>query len=328
MIGHLLIALRLARRELRRGLSGFRIFLACLILGVSSIAGVGSLSEGLLEGLSRQGRELLGGDVELRLTQREMDKKEREWVEARGKVSMTAELRAMAIAQGRDARTLVELKAVDFRFPLYGFADVSPRQPLNELFANREGLFGAAVDERLFAKMGVTQGAVVKIGNAYFELRAVLRQEPDRVAGGFTLGPRVLISEFALRATGLIQPGSLINFNYRVALAPESQSRQAVRQWIADANKAFPNAGWQPRDRWNAAPGVRRFIEQVTAFLSRPPPRRHRDAEMHRRQRQVHLHDVFGRSDGAGFARRCHRLGGGRHDPLRGTARAQRDLTV
>ena len=123
MTGHLFVALRLARRELRRGLSGFRIFLACLTLGVASIAGVGSLSEALLEGLSRQGRELLGGDVELRLIQREMNKKERAWVEARGKLSMTADLRAMAIAQGRDARALVELKAVDFRFPLYGGAE-------------------------------------------------------------------------------------------------------------------------------------------------------------------------------------------------------------
>ncbi|MCE9522037.1 MAG: FtsX-like permease family protein, partial [Alphaproteobacteria bacterium] len=258
----------MARRELRQGLSGFRIFLACLILGVASIAGVGSLSEALLEGLSHQGRELLGGDVEIRLTQREMDKKERAWIETRGKVSMTAELRAMAIAQGRDARTLVELKAVDFHYPLYGVADVSPRQPLNELFANREGVFGAAVDERLLAKLGLPQGAVVKIGNALFELRAILKQEPDRVTGGFTLGPRVLISEFALRATGLIQPGSLISFNYRIALPSKDDSHAGVAKWIEAANKAFPKAGWQARDRWNAAPGVRRFIQQVTAFLT------------------------------------------------------------
>jgi len=55
---------------------------------------------------------------------------------------------------------------------------------LSELFANREGVFGAAVDERLLAKLGVPQGSTVKIGNATFELRAILRLEPDRVAGG------------------------------------------------------------------------------------------------------------------------------------------------
>ena len=263
------VAVRLARRELRQGLSGFRIFLACLILGVASISGVGSLSEALLEGLSRQGRELLGGDVELRMNQREIGKTELAWLKSRGRVSMTAEMRAMVIVQGRDARTLVELKAVDNQYPLYGHAEVTPREPLNELFANRAGVFGAAVDERLLAKLGVAQGSVVKIGDALFELRSVLRQEPDRVTGGFTLGPRVLISEFALRATGLIQPGSLINFNYRVALPAESTtSRQAVKEWVDNLNATFPNAFWNTRDRWNAAPGLRRFIEQVGAFLT------------------------------------------------------------
>lgn len=268
MIKRFMLGIHLARRELRSGLTGFRIFLACLILGVASIAGVGSLSEALLEGLSREGRELLGGDVELRMNQREMAKPERDWLATQGKVSMSAELRAMAIAQGRDARSLVELKAVDTAYPLYGSADVAPRQPLGEVFANREGLFGAAVDERLLVKLGIRQGDVVKIGNARFELRALLRREPDKVAGGFTLGPRVLISEFALRATGLIQPGSLINFNYRVALPGPLASRKGVTDWIAALKTKYPDAVWQTRDRWNAAPGVRRFIEQVGAFLT------------------------------------------------------------
>ena len=145
MIETLGVAFRLARRELRRGLSGFRIFLACLVLGVASIAGVGSMSEALLNGLSLQGRELLGGDVELRLTQRETTKNERAWLDAHGRVSMTAELRAMAIVPGRDTHALVEVKAVDApRYPLYGAADVSPRQPLYEAFANRQGLFLSA----------------------------------------------------------------------------------------------------------------------------------------------------------------------------------------
>jgi putative ABC transport system permease protein len=237
-------------------------------LGVASISGVGSLSVALLEGLSRQGRELLGGDVEIRLNQRELSKAERTWLDYQGRVSMAAETRAMVIAQGRDARSLVELKAVDPRYPLYGASEVSPREPLIEVFANRAGIFGAAIEERLLAKLGVPRGSTVRIGNALFELRSVIRQEPDRVAGGFTLGPRVMISDFALRATGLIQPGSLINYNYRISLPSDATTRQGVRAWIDKLNRAFPDAGWQTRDRWNAAPGVRRFIEQVGAFLT------------------------------------------------------------
>jgi putative ABC transport system permease protein len=179
---------------------------------------------------------------------------------------MTAELRAMASVQGKDARALVEVKAVDApRYPLYGTADVSPRQPLHEAFANRQGLFGAVVDQSLLTRLGVAEGSVIKIGNTLFDIRAVLRREPDRVAGGFTLGPRVMISDFALRATGLVQPGSLINFNYRLALPPGKDGRKEVAALVRAADAAIPGVG--KRDRWNAAPGVRRVIEQVSAFL-------------------------------------------------------------
>lgn len=267
MIARLRLAFALARRELRQGLSGFRIFLACLVLGVASIATVGSLSAALLEGLSIEGQRLLGGDVELRLVHREMTNEELAWLRSQGKVSMIAELRAMAVTLDGAARSNIELKAVDRFYPLYGVADVSPRQPLGELFQNREGVFGAAVDARLLTKLGLKRGDIVQIGNARFRLRALVRQEPDRIAGGFSTGPRVLISEFALRATGLVQPGSLINFSYRVALPEALTSREGVSRFIAYVKTTFPDKDWQVRDRWNAAVGVRRFIEQVAAFL-------------------------------------------------------------
>ena len=267
MIGRLKLAFALARRELRQGLSGFRIFLACLVLGVASIATVGSLSAALLEGLAVEGQRLLGGDVELRLVHREMTEAELKWLRDQGKVSMTAELRAMAVTLDGSARANIELKAVDRFYPLYGVADVSPRQPLAELFANREGIFGAAFEPRLLKKLGLKQGDVIRIGDARFRLRALVKQEPDRIAGGFSTGPRVLISEFALRATGLIQPGSLINFSYRLSLPAEITSREGVANFLTYVKDTWPDKDWQVRDRWNAALGVRRFIEQVSAFL-------------------------------------------------------------
>jgi putative ABC transport system permease protein len=260
MIRRFRLAFTLARRELRQGLSGFRIFLACLVLGVASIATVGSLSAALLEGLAVEGQRLLGGDVELRLVHREMTDEELKWLRNQGKVSMVAELRAMAVTLDNKARANIELKAVDRFYPLYGTADVSPRQPLGELFANREGVFGAAVEPRLLNKLGLKQGDIVRIGEARFRLRALVRQEPDRIAGGFSTGPRVLISEFALRATGLVQPGSLINFSYRVALPEEITSREGVANFLTFVKDTWPDKDWQVRDRWNAALGVRRFI--------------------------------------------------------------------
>src|SRR6185295_13881418 len=115
---------------------------------------------------------------ELRLTQRQATAKERTWLDQHGRVSETAELRAMATVQGSDTHALVELKAVDApRYPLYGVADVAPHLPLYEAFANRQGLFGAVVDQSLLSRLGVREGAVIKIGNAQFDIRGTIRRE-------------------------------------------------------------------------------------------------------------------------------------------------------
>ena len=67
----LLIVIRLALRELRAGLTGFAVFLACIALGVMAIAGVASISRSLSDGLGREGRRILGGDLAYNLINRE-----------------------------------------------------------------------------------------------------------------------------------------------------------------------------------------------------------------------------------------------------------------
>ena len=130
------LALRLARRELRSGLSGFRIFFACLVLGVAAIAGVGSLAQAMLTGLASQGRELLGGDVSVELVHRTATSAEHAFLSHYGRVSQTASMRAMAYALkgGEEGeRQLIELKAVDSAYPLYGSAGLSIRASLQTL---------------------------------------------------------------------------------------------------------------------------------------------------------------------------------------------------
>src|SRR5271170_7404534 len=113
------LTLRLALRELRGGLRGFYVFIACIALGVLAIAAVGSFAHSLADGLARQGREILGADEAFSLIQREASPAERAFLAAHGDVSAVATLRAMArTAEGKLA--LVEAKAVDAAYPLYG----------------------------------------------------------------------------------------------------------------------------------------------------------------------------------------------------------------
>jgi putative ABC transport system permease protein len=257
--------LRLALRELRGGLHGFRIFIACIALGVMAIAGVGSFSRSLTDGLAREGRVILGGDLAFTLIHREADPAERNFLTSHGKVSVAATLRAMA-RMADDRRTLVELKAADGAYPLYGTIRLDPQMPLSDALAQRDGAFGAAVDETLLTRFDLKPGARLTIGGATIRISAVIRNEPDKLASGIAFGPRVIVSEDALRATGLLAPGSLVRWHYRLRL-PDASDRSAGAV-IEAAKSQHPGAGWDIRTRTNATPTVERNVEHFTQFLT------------------------------------------------------------
>ncbi|ANW05018.1 ABC transporter permease [Bradyrhizobium icense] len=261
------LALRYALRELRGGLRGFYVFIACIALGVMAIAGVGSVAASLSEGLTREGRTLLGGDVAFSLIQREAKPEELAFLRARGQVSVAAALRVMARASdGRLA--LVELKAVDGNYPMLGQLTLDPQMPMSELLAERDGAFGAAVDSTLLARLDLKLGDPIGIGNATFQIRSVVGAEPDKLAGNVGLGPRVLVSETSLRATGLLQPGSLVRWIYRVKLPDNASDERAAAQLVSSARSTLPEAGWWIRSRDNASPQLERTINRFTQFLT------------------------------------------------------------
>jgi putative ABC transport system permease protein len=261
---HLSLALNLARRELRGSLRDFRVFLACLALGVAAIAGVGSVSDAMHTGISRDARQLLGGDVSIRMTHRTMPNDARAVLEDAGRVSQAVTMRAMARPSLGERRTLVELKAVDDLYPLIGAVALKPSIKLVDALAERDGTMGAIIDPSLGRRLGLSIGDRMRIGQHDFEVRAEIVKEPDRTIRFATFGPRVLVSSAALERTGLVTEGSLVNYHYRVAFPPGSD----VGAWTESFNDAFPKAGWRIRGLDNAAPGFDRFIGRVTQFLT------------------------------------------------------------
>ena len=261
------LALRYALRELRGGLRGFYVFIACIALGVMAIAGVGSVAASLSEGLTREGRTLLGGDAAFSLIQREAKPEEIAFLRARGEVSVAAALRVMA--RSPDGRlALVELKAVDANYPMLGELTLDPKMPVSDLLAERDGAFGAAVDSTLLARLDLKLGDRVTVGNTAFQIRSVVDAEPDKLAGNVGLGPRFLVSEASLRTTGLLQPGSLVRWIYRLKLPDNTADERAATRLIESARSALPESGWEIRSRDNASPQLERTISQFTQFLT------------------------------------------------------------
>ena len=258
--------LRFIWRDLRGGLRGFGVFIGCIALGVMAIAGVGSVAASLNNGIAGAGQAILGGDLAFTLIQRQANAAERAFFDGRGEVSTVATLRAMArTADGRS--TLVELKAVDGRYPLFGAAATDPAMPLDAVFKQDNGAFGAAVDPALLTRLNLKAGDRITIGAATVALRAALTNEPDKLSGGIGFGPRMLIGEAALQASGLVQPGSLIRWQYRLRL-PQGSSDAAVAQVERQAQTEFPQAGWEIRTRSKAAPALERGVARFSQFLT------------------------------------------------------------
>jgi putative ABC transport system permease protein len=258
-----LLSLRFALRELRGGLSGFRVFLAILALGVGIIAAVGSLSASLTVGIEANARALLGGDVEIRLDARPATAEERAYFAATSEAaSAVRELRAM-VRNGNGA-ALVELKGVDGAYPLYGEVRIESGEPLQQALEVRDGVAGAVAEPELLSRLGIHVGEPIALGNATFELRGVLAEEPDRTASAFSIGPRVMVSDGALADTGLVVLGSLVDHHYRVRLT-EGVDAGA---WAEDLGAAFPEAAWRVRPYDRGQPAVQRFVDRFAAFLA------------------------------------------------------------
>lgn len=253
------LAWRLALRELRGGVSGLRLLVLCLFLGVAAIAGVGSLSASILGALEEQGRVLLGGDVQFQVVQRFAEPAERVVMTSAGRVSETVRMRAMASRLDGGESLLAEFKGVDFAYPLYGALRLAPGA-----LAPRPTGRDVAIAPSLAERLRVRVGDSIRIGEATLRVIGLIAVEPDRLSEGFTLGPVVLADMAGIRATGLIQPGSLFNVRYRVKL-PAGRGYGAV----ADAmTTRFASGGWRVQDRSNGAPGVRRFVERLGQFLA------------------------------------------------------------
>ncbi|MGR3700460.1 MAG: ABC transporter permease [Paracoccaceae bacterium] len=260
------IAARFAARELRGGLKGFRIFLACLALGVAAIAAVGSVRSSIEAGLAREGAAILGGDAEIDLTYRFATPEERAWIDSiASAVSEVTDFRSMLVkGQGDTAeRGLTQVKSVDAAYPLIGQVLLEPAMPLADALAGRDGLPGAVVHPLLIDRMGMQIGDTFRLGTQDFRLMAAITREPDAGADGFGLGPRTIVATDALANAGLLTPGTLYSTEYRMLL-PEGSDLDALQ---AQVSQRFEGAGARWRDSRNGAPSVARFVERLGAFL-------------------------------------------------------------
>ena len=258
------LSIRLARRELRGGIRGLGIVFLCLALGVAVISAVGTLHAAIDRGLAADGRGLLGGDLEIDGGAQPLPEQLRAWLRSRGAIlSDVIQMRSMLVAPSGE-RQLVQLQAVDGAWPLVGTPVLAPEQPLADALARRDGGYGLLAQPLVLERLGLHPGETVRLGNATFRITAALVSAPDQLATPSLLGPRVVIASAALPQTGLVVPGSMVRYALRVTLPASSTFPEVAAQLRA----AFPEAAWRIRSPHDVVPGVMRFFDQTSTFLT------------------------------------------------------------
>ncbi len=285
----------MAWREIRGSWRQFVFFLACLAVGVGAVVGIELFATNVESLILRDARSLLGGDLEIRAAH-QLSESGRETLdslrERNVEVTHVRELVGMAAVPMEDrsqpldddcpspctlsqrerefdaqATQLVELKAVEERYPLYGQVEMTPQQPLHSSLARLDcpsrPCFGALVQESLLISLGLQLHDHVKIGQAWFAVTGMLVKEPDRVASAFSLGPRVLISSQALHATDLVKPGSRMRERYLLRV-PESLALGPLR---GELQGRLGSEGAGVSSYRDAQPRIRRFLDQLTTYL-------------------------------------------------------------
>jgi putative ABC transport system permease protein len=263
--GHLPLAFRLALREMRGGLSGFYIFMLCILLGTAAIAGVNSVARSMTSAIDAQGREILAADIRFGLKNREASPEERAYMESLGSVQVSTNLRSMIRSEDKSNQALAELKAVDGGYPLYGTFTADPARPIQELLAEKDGAFGVVAAPLLLDRLGLKVGDRLLLADMPLTIRGTIVSEPDALSDGFSFAPRIVVSRDALLKSGLIKIGSLVDNFYRVKLHEPSLGRKELRK---EAEEKFPQAGWSVRGAGNAAPGLTENIERFSEFLT------------------------------------------------------------
>jgi len=264
-------ALRVATRDMRGGARSLWLLAAGVFIGTAVVALVGTTSQSLIDGARRGALETVGGDLSLRLSHRPPTLEQLTVIEREGTVSVATELRPMAHAYRNDAAggqsVLVELKGIDGNYPLYGAAQTAPAFDFHQGLARKDGIYGAVADRALFDLLNLELGDAVRIGGLRYQLRGVLLVEPGRAFRAFTLGPRIIVSNESLPATGLVDDGAEVYHYTHVKLPAGANGPAEAKTALTLIDQAHPQAGWRMVNAHQGIPGVERTLAMAQVLL-------------------------------------------------------------
>lgn len=254
-------AFRIAWREFEAAPAKFLFVVISVAIGVAALTGVRGFTESFQKTLLGQARTIMAADVSARMF-RQPTAKESDALNALEGVERTqvTELVSMASTPSDPIPLLVALKAVDpEHYPFYGAYRLRPASTLRTLLTPQTVLVGEDLLIRLHAQIGDS----LKVGNAMFRIAGAVEREPDRMNSSMGIGPRVLITQAGLAASGLLQPGSRAGERFLLRIEPAETNVKRLR---AQVEKILPEA--QVTDFREANPALTQGLDRSNSILS------------------------------------------------------------
>ena len=239
----MMFVVRMAVRETRASWKRLLFFFVCIAVGGAAIVALRSVIQSVREVFGTEAKALIAADV-LIGTNREWTPAVRQTIERRlagaGAIGTTDTIETPTMVRPADTSKtvakMVELRAVQSSFPLYGAVTLDGGQTYSHALVEHHGVL---VRPELLTTLDVKVGDRIVIGQAVFTIRGLLVREPGRM-GGFSLGPRVLIDYDDLASTGLLSFGSRAGRQLLVKM-PEDRIEPLVRELRRDVREEFVN---------------------------------------------------------------------------------------
>ncbi|MBY5968445.1 ABC transporter permease [Halomonas denitrificans] len=252
-----LMALRSLRRDLRAG--DVRALLVALTLAVAASTMMGFFLDRLERGLTRQASQMMGGDVVLEQSD-PFTAEVRQRLETAG-MTLSDQVDLVSMASRDGAFQPVSIKAVDQDYPLYGASRVDQGQGTEELTT------GPAPGEvwlapRLETLLDIELGDQLDLGQGSFRVSGWIEREADQSAGFGSFNPRVMMHVDDVESTGLIQPGSRIEYEILAAGSPDAVA--SLSGWLAQLRAE----GVEVRDVRVDRPRLGSALERAETYLS------------------------------------------------------------
>lgn len=255
---------RMAWREMRPAIKKLVFMVSAIALGVGALAGIKGFSKAINNAMLRSSRDLIAADLTVR-TSSPLSAGELSAMAAldRRGARMTRFTETLSMASPADSPQplLCSIKAVDPNlYPFYGTVQLNPPLSLREALTDES----AVVSLDFLVRTASHQGGEIQVGSRRFKIAAIILEEPDRLASGIEIGPRILLTQGGLKQSGLIQFGSRTTESFLFRLPPQGltleEATSTLRQGL--------NRRARISDYRNPNPSVTRGLERMANYLS------------------------------------------------------------